>query len=45
MYDNETLSIDRVLNKKHFYGKICKKCVPRPSPRPLLSFDKTAIFW
>ena len=27
-YDIETLSIDRVLNKEHFYGKIIQKmCV------------------
>ena len=24
-YDIETLSIDRVLNKEHFYGKIMQK--------------------
>ena len=24
-YDIETLSIDRALNKKHFYGKIMQK--------------------
>ena len=23
----------------------CRKYVPRPSPRPLFNFDKTAIFW
>ena len=27
MYDIETLSIDRALNKKYFYEKLCKKCV------------------
>ena len=25
MYDIETLLIDRVLNKEHFYGKIMQK--------------------
>ena len=34
-YGIETLSIDRVLNKKHFYGKIMQKCVPEAIPRLL----------
>ena len=25
MYDIETLSIDRVVNREHFYGKIMQK--------------------
>ena len=32
-YDTETLSIDRVLNKEHFYGK-------NHSCRPLFYFGK-----
>ena len=30
-------AVDRVLNKKHFYGKIMQKikCAPKASPRPL----------
>ena len=35
MYDIETLSIHRVLNKEHFYGKPCRKCAPKASHRPL----------
>ena len=35
-YSKETLSIDRVLNKKHFMEKLCRKCAPKASPRPLL---------
>ena len=31
----ETSSIDRVLNKKHFYGKIMQKYTPKTSHRPL----------
>ena len=37
-YDSENLSIDRVLNKDNFYGKSCRKCSPKASPRPLFSF-------
>ena len=33
-FDIKTLSIDRVLNKKHFYGKSCRKYAPKASPRP-----------
>ena len=39
-YDIETLSIDRVLNKKNVYGKSCRKCAPKASPRPLFNFGK-----
>ena len=39
-YDIETLSIDRVLNKEHFYGKIIRKCAPKASPGPLFYFGK-----
>ena len=39
-YDIETLPIDRVLNKEHLYGKSCRKCAPKPSPRPLINFRK-----
>ena len=39
-YDIETLSIDRVLNKEHFYGKIIRKCAPKASPEPLFYFGK-----
>ena len=34
-YHVETLAIDTVLNKEHFYGKSCRKCAPNASPRPL----------
>ena len=36
--DIEPLFIDRVLNKEHFYGKICIKCVPKASPWSLFNF-------
>ena len=36
----ETLSIDRVLNKDHFYAKVMQKSVPKASLRPLLNFGK-----
>ena len=39
-YDIETLSIDRVLNKEHFYGKLCRKCASEASPGPLSNFGK-----
>ena len=39
-YHVETLAIDTVLNKEHFYGKSCRKCVPNASPRPLFYFGK-----
>ena len=39
-FDIETLSIGRLLNTKHFYGKIMQKCAPKPSPRPLFNFTK-----
>ena len=38
-YDIETLSIDR-RNKEHFYGKICRKCATKASPRFLFDFFK-----
>ena len=48
--DMETLSMDRELNKKHFYWKflsfLCRKFAPKVSPRPLFDFakyPKTAI--
>ena len=34
--DIETLSIDRQLNKEHFYGKSCRKCAPKLAPDPIL---------
>ena len=41
MYDIETLSIyNRVLNKEHFYEKICRKCAPKASTRPHFNFGK-----
>ena len=33
-YDIETLAIDRVLNKEHFYRKIMQKCAPKLVPHP-----------
>ena len=40
-YDTETLSIEGVSNKEHFYGKIMQKiCSPRTSPRPCYNFGK-----
>ena len=39
-YDIETLSVDRVLNKEHFYGKIMQKMCTKVSPRPLFNFGK-----
>ena len=38
--DIETLSIDRELNKEHFYIKSCRKCAPKASLRPLFNFAK-----
>ena len=32
--------IDKVLNKEHFNGKICRKCTPKASPRSLFNFGK-----
>ena len=37
---HETLSIDRELNKELFYGKSCRKCAPKASPRPLFNFAR-----
>ena len=34
------LSIDRELNKEHFYKKIYRKCAPKASPRLLFNFAK-----
>ena len=39
-YDIETLSIDRVLHKEHFYIKSCRKCAAKASPRLLFNFGK-----
>ena len=39
-YDIETLSIDRVLNKEHIYGKIMQKMCTKGSPRSLFNFGK-----
>ena len=33
--------VDRVLNKEYFYGKSCRKCAPRASPRPLFNLGIT----
>ena len=38
--DIETLAIDAVLNKEHFYGKSCRKCAPKASLRPLFHSGK-----
>ena len=38
-YGNETLFIDRVLNKEHM-EKLYRKCAQKPSPKPLLKFGK-----
>ena len=35
-YDNGTLSIDKVLNKEHFYGKIGKNEHQKQVPDPFL---------
>ena len=35
-----TLSVGRVLNKEHFYGKIMQKMCTKVSPRPLFNFGK-----
>ena len=34
------LSIDKVLNKKHFYCKIMQKMCTEAIPRPLFNFGK-----
>ena len=39
-YDIETLSIDGVSDKEHFYTKLCRKCAAKASPRPLYNFGK-----
>ena len=39
-YDIKTLSIDKILNKKHFYERIMDKSAPKASPRPLFNFVK-----
>ena len=36
----EICSIDRILYKETFMGKICMKYAPEASPRPLFSFGK-----
>ena len=35
-YEIETLSINRILNKERFYGKLCRKYAPKASPKPNL---------
>ena len=40
MYDIETLSIDRVLNKENFMEKSSRKCAPKATPRFLFNFGK-----
>ena len=46
MYNNETVLVDKALNKKNSYRRIMQKiCAPRPSPRPFFNSDKTAMFW
>ena len=40
MYDIETLSIDGVSNKEHFYRKMMQKMCSKASPRPLYNFGK-----
>ena len=37
-YDNETLAIDGVPDKEHFYRKIMQKIAAKASPRPLYNF-------
>ena len=39
-FDIEICSIDRILCKEIFMGKICMKYAPEASPRPLFSFGK-----
>ena len=40
-YNIETLYIDRVLNKEHFYGKVMQKIyTPKASPKPIFNFCK-----
>ena len=39
-YDTETLSVDKVLNKEHLYGKSCWKCALKTSPKPIFNFGK-----
>ena len=39
-YDIKTLTIDRVLNRKHFLEKSCRKCAPKASTRFLFNFGK-----
>ena len=36
----ETFSIDRVLNKDYFYGKIMQKLCTKASSRKLINFGK-----
>ena len=38
--DIETLSIDRVINKKLFMVKVCGKCAPKTSLKSLFNFGK-----
>ena len=39
-YNNEILSIDRILNKEHFHGKIMQKMCTKSCSRPLFYFVK-----
>ena len=39
-YDIETLTIDGVLNKQNFYGKIMQKISTKTVPDSLFNFDK-----
>ena len=46
-YDIETLSIDRILDKEHFYGQIIQKmCISLELAQPLhaINYVKTKIF-
>ena len=38
--DIEISSIDRALNKEHFYAKISERYAPQTSPRPFFNFGK-----
>ena len=39
-YDTETLLVDRLLNKEHFYWKIMQKMCTKAIARPLFNFGK-----
>ena len=38
-YGIDTLSVDRILSKEYFYGKIMQKYFPKGSPRPPFNFS------